>query len=254
MRVGRRQDRRVEGASSERSLHSGLGMSARETRIAVAAAMIVLVQGGLSAQQPGICFSGVVRPSCSGFVLFEGTAVASGSSAMTINTITPSTTGNITLVHHIQDLPSYFSGALGYVHVIGTSTAVGPVLELGFSNTSELGNAHRVAVTGRVRRWLGNAVLDLGAGPLGVEVFTPSTSGSCCTDRVRAYGATLETALTYKSLGGITLGADAIHGAGRTSTGLHGGVRVGSYGAVAAAVVTAALGAFVLYGLSHSSD
>jgi hypothetical protein len=213
----------------------------------------VLVRGGLSAQTPGVCFSGVVRPSCSGFVLFEGTAVASGgSSAITINTIVPSTTGSITLTHRVRDLPGYFSGALGYVHVVDTKTAVGPVAELGFSNTSELGNAHRVALTGRVRRWLGNTVLDVGGGPLGVEVFAPSASGDCCTDKVKAYGATVEMALTYKSLGGVTLGADAIHGAGRTSAGLHAGVRVGSYGAVAAAVVTAALGALVYYALSNS--
>jgi len=81
-------------------------MRPRETRLVVAAAILALAQGDLSAQTPGVCFSGVIRPSCSGFVLFEGTAVASGSSAMTINTITPSTTWNITLVHHIQDLPS----------------------------------------------------------------------------------------------------------------------------------------------------
>jgi hypothetical protein len=228
-------------------------MSARDPKLVVVAAMLTLGQTGLSAQQPGVCFSGVARPSCSGFFLFEGTAVASGgSSAITINTTTPSSTGPIILVHRIHDLPSYFSGALGYVHVIGANTAVGPVAELGFSNTSELGNAHRFAVTGRVRHWLGSAVLDVGAGPLGVEVFTPSASGDCCTDKVNAYGVTLETALTYRSLGGVTLGADAIHGAGRTSTGLHAGVRVGSYGAVAAAVVTAALGALIAYGLSHS--
>ena len=219
--------------------------------------MLALGPRGLSAQQAGVCFSGVARPSCSGFFLFEGTAVASGgSSEFTLNTITPSGSGPIILPHHIHDLPSYFSGALGYVHAIGAKTAVGPVAELGFSNTSELGNAHRVAVTARVRHWLGrgSAVLDVGAGPLGVEVFTPSVNGDCCTDKVKAYGVTLETALTYRSLGGITVGADAIHGAGRTSTGLHAGVRVGSYGAVAAAAVTAALGAFVAYGLSHSGD
>lgn len=201
--------------------------------------------------QAGVCFSGLVRPACSGFVLFEGTAVASGgSSELTLNTTVPTTTGNIILVHHVRDLPGYYSGALGYVHVVAPTTAIGAVAELGFSNTSELGNAHRVAITARARRWLGNAVLDVGAGPLGVEVFVPSTSGGCCTDKVRAYGATLETSLTYRGLGGITIGADAVHGAGRTSTGLHAGVRVGSYGAVAAAVVTAALGALVYYALS----
>ena len=220
-------------------------------RSAVAAAMLILAPHLVTAQA-GACFSGVVRPSCSGFVLFEGTAVASGgSSAVTINTIVPTPTGNFTFVHHIRDLPGYFSGALGYVHVVGPATALGAVAELGFNSTSELGNAHRVAATVRVRRWLGNAVLDVGAGPLRTEVFTPSRD-ACCTDKVRAYGATLETALTYRSLGGITIGADAIHGAGRTSTGLHAGVRVGSYGAVAAAVVTAALGALVYYALSSS--
>lgn len=224
------------------------------SKTVLTAAMLALMPGGLTAQQASVCFSGVVRPNCSGFFLFEGTAVAGGSSKFTINTTTPSTTGPIVLAHHIRDLPGYYSGALGYVHMIGTKTAIGPVAELGFSNTSELGNAHRVAVTGRVRRWLGDAVLDIGAGPLGAEVFTPSPSGNCCTDKVRAYGATLETALTYRGLAGITLGADAIHGAGRTSTGLHAGVRVGSYGAVATAVVTAALGALVWYGLAHSSD
>jgi hypothetical protein len=220
----------------------------------VASAMLVLAQHPLTAQQSGVCFSGVIRPACSSFVLFEGTAVASGgSSEFTINTIIPTTTGIIAFAHRVRDLPGYYSGALGFVHVVGPATAVGAVAELGFSNTSELGNAHRFAATARVRRWLGDAVLDIGAGPLGVEVFTPSRSGGdCCTDKVKAYGATLETALTYKSLGGITIGADAIHGAGRTSTGLHAGVRVGSYGAVAAAVVTAALGALVYYALSNS--
>ena len=223
--------------------------------IVAAAATLALAAAGLTAQQPGVCFSGVIRPGCSGFILFEGNAVASGSQdEFTINTTTPTTTGPIILAHHIRDLTSYYSGALGYIHVVGAKTAIGPVVELGFSNTSELGNAHRVAVTGRMRRWFGDAVLDVGAGPLGVEVFTLSRRGDCCTDKVKSYGATLEAALTYKGLAGVTLGADAIHGAGRTSTGLHAGVRVGSYGAVATAVVTAALGALVWYGLAHSSD
>ncbi len=224
-------------------------------RIILIAAALGLVSRAASAQGPGVCFSGVIRPGCSGFFLFEGNASAvAGSSEFTINTTTPTTTGPFVLVHRIHDLPSYFSGSLGYVHVVGKNIAIGPVAELGFSNTSELGNAHRVAVTGRVRRWLGDAVVDVGAGPLGVEVFAPSTNGDCCTDKVRAYGATLETALTYKDLIGFTLGADAIHGPGRTSAGLHAGIRVGSYGAVATAVVTAALGALVWYGLAHSSD
>jgi hypothetical protein len=229
-------------------------MKASTSKAIRLSAAVAFLPAALAAQQAGVCFAGVIRPACSGFVLFEGTAAASGgSSEFTINTTTAPVGGSV-LVHRIHDLSSYYSGALGYVHVVGSATAIGAVAELGFSNTSELGNAHRFAATARVRRWVGDAVLDVGAGPLGVEVFTASPNGNCCTDKVRAYGGTLETALTYKSLVGIALGADAIHGGGRTSAGLHAGVRVGSYGAVATAVVTAALGAFVWYGLSHSSD
>ena len=230
-------------------------MNAPDNKTAVLAAMLALTPVALTGQQPGVCFSGVARPACSGFFFLEGTAAASGgSSEFTINTTTPSTTGPIILAHHMRDLPSYVSGALGYVHVVNSNTAVGAVGELGFANSSELGNTHRFAATVRVRRWLGAVVLDVGAGPLGVEVLTLSPYGDCCTDKVRSYGATLETALSYKGWAGLTLGVDAIHGAGRTSTGLHAGVRVGSYGAVATAVVTAALGAFVWYGLAHSGD
>ena len=203
------------------------------------------------AQTPGVCFSGVVRPACSGFLIFEGTAVAAASNESRIAGTIPGAT--TTFFRPVHDLPAFYGGALGYVHVVGGNTAIGPVAELGFSN-SDFGNAHRVAVTGRVRRWLGDAVLDVGAGPLGVQVFTASPYGNCCSDRVIAYGATLETALTYKGLVGFTVGADAVHGGERTSTGIHAGVRVGSYGAVAAAVATAVLGGLAYYALSHSSD
>jgi len=230
-----------------------VNVSLRAINLILGVTLLAATPATLNAQTPRVCFSGVVRPACSGFLLFEGNAVASGgSSEFTLNTTVPTTTGPIILAHRIRDLPGYYSGSLGYVHVVGSKTAVGAVAELGFSNTSELGNAHRVAGTVRVRRWLGDAVLDVGAGPLGVEVFTASRSGDCCTDKVKAYGATIETALTYRSLAGVTLGADLVRGAGRTSTGVHAGVRVGSYGAVAAAVITAALGALAYYALSSS--
>jgi hypothetical protein len=45
-----------------------------------------------------------------------------------------------------------------------------------------------------------------------------------------------------------------VHGGGRTSGAVHVGVRAGSYAAVAAAAVTAALGALVLWGLSQNSS
>ncbi|HTE47457.1 MAG TPA: hypothetical protein VK636_19605 [Gemmatimonadaceae bacterium] len=223
-------------------------------RLAVAGAAVVGCTSGAQAQSPA-CFSGSIRPQCSGFILFEGSAVISrGGGEHTSTTVVPIPPGNggpITLVNHFHDLPSFYSGALGYVRVVGTRSAIGAVAELGFSNTSDLGNAHRVALTARARRQFTNLALDVGAGPVGVQVFE-ARNGSCCTDRTIAYGATAETAVMYRGYLGLTAGADFINGAGRSSGAVHAGVRVGSYGAIAAAIATAAIGAVGFWGLSHS--
>jgi len=156
-------------------------------------------------------------------------------------------------VNRFHDLPTYFSGSLGYLRVVGPRSAIGGIAELGFNANADQGVAHRVAVTARVRRQYANAALDLGAGPLGVQVFLPDRN-PCCIDRTIAYGATAEASLLFRGYVGLIAGADLVHGGGRTSGAVHVGVRAGSYASVAAAAVTAALGAFVLWGLSRSSD
>jgi hypothetical protein len=223
----------------------------------IVAAIVAAIAGSVSVAhaQSAVCFNGPIRPRCSGFVLFEGSAVVSRGGGDHTSTLVapvpPGSGGPIILVNHFHDLPSFYSGSLGYVHVVGTRTAVGAVAELGFSNTSDLGNAHRVAITARARRQFTNAALDVGAGLLGVQVFREGTT-SCCTDRTIAYGMTAETAVMYRGYAGLTAGADLINGAGRTSAAVHAGVRVGSYGAVVSAIVTAAIGAYGYWGLSHS--
>ena len=224
-------------------------------RLFAIACALFLGVARVSPAQSSMCFTGPIRPGCFGFVLFEGSAVVSGGGQEhVLTTVVPipvSSGGPITITNRIRDLPSFYSGALGYLHVVGTRSAVGAVAELGFSNTSDLGNAHRVAITVRGRRQLTNAALDVGAGLLGVEVFE-QRNGSCCTDRTIAHGATAEAAILFRGYLGLTAGADFIKGAGRTSASMHAGVRVGSYGAVAAAIATAAIGAFGYWALSHS--
>lgn len=225
------------------------------TRLFTVAIAVSVVYASPVGAQASVCFSGPIRPQCAGFIVFEGSAVISrGGGEHTSTLVVPIPPGNggpITIVNHFHDLPSFYSGSLGYVHVVGMRSAIGAVAELGFSNTSDLGNAHRVAITARARRQFANVALDVGAGPLGVQVFEAGIT-SCCTDRTIAYGGTVETAVMYRGYLGVTAGADFINGAGRRSQAVHAGVRVGSYGAVAAAIATAAIGAFGYWALSHS--
>jgi hypothetical protein len=174
-------------------------------------------------------------------LLEASAATTSGAKEHTVVTMFPTATGPVPIQHHLEDLPSYFSGGAGYVHKVGRASAVGIAGELGFSNSPETGNAHRLAVTVRARHWTSNVVFDLGAGPLGAEIFTPAANGSSSNDRIVARGATLEAAVTYKSLGGVVVGGDAIHGGNRGSSAIHVGFRTGSYGTLAAAAVAAVL-------------
>lgn len=178
---------------------------------------------------------------------------STGPVSKEIRTSVPVSSGPPTeLVTRVHDLPSYFSGALGYLHVVDTVTALGVVAELGYGNRADLGNTHRVAITGRARRKLGDFAADVGAGPLGVEVFVPSSSSArCCNDRVIAYGGTAEGAMLYRGILGVAAGADLVHGGGRTSFAVHGGLRSGSYGTVVAAILTAAGAALVFAALAH---
>ena len=220
-------------------------------------ALTLLAARTSSGAQSPTCFSGQIRPACSGFAIFEGSAVLSTGggerTSTTIVPIPPDQGGPQALVNRFHDLPTYFSGSLGYLRVVGPRSAIGGVAELGFNANADNGVAHRVAVTARLRRQYANAALDLGAGPLGVQVFVPDRQ-PCCVERTIAYGATAEAALLFRGYLGLTAGADLIHGGGRTSGALHVGVRSGSYATVAAAAVLTALGALVLWGLSQQPD
>jgi len=208
----------------------------RDASLLIAAALLSL--GGAAAPAQGLCFRGPVRRQCSGFVVFEGSANAStGGPARRLLTVYPTGNGTQdTLVNTAHDLPSNFNGSLGYLAVVGDKRAVGAVVELGFGNESSVGSSHRFAIVARERSEVGNATVDASAGPLGVEVFRTPNDGACCVDRARAYGGTVEGALTYRDYVGLTAGADLVHGAGRTTAAIHVGARVGSWVAVATSV------------------
>src|SRR5262245_12453808 len=80
-------DRRGTGASRNEACMGGGPMKARLGKVGFVSAVFVMLPAVVAAQR--VCFRGVPRPACSGFVLFEGTAAASGgSSEFTINTTT----------------------------------------------------------------------------------------------------------------------------------------------------------------------
>lgn len=224
----------------------------RRTQLSIVV-LLVAARSGLRAQ--GTCFNGPIRPECSGFVLFEASAAAArGGTDQRAPFDVPLADGTtLTSFVHYRDLPGYYSGSLGYVRVVDPRTAIGAVGELGFSNTSDVGNARRFALTGRWRRQFPNWSVDAGAGPLVAQVFAARSNG-CCVERTMAYGGTLETAVLYRGYVGLTAGADLINGAGRTSGALHAGVRVGSYGAVVVSTIAAAVAGFYWWGLAHNPD
>lgn len=218
----------------------------RPATLFVAAAL--LFSGSAAADAQGLCFRGPVRRQCSGFVVYEGSAVASsGGPARQFLIVGPVFNGKAdTITNTVHDLSSYFSGSIGYLQVVGDRRAVGAVVELGFSNESSLGNSHRLSVVARERREIGNATVEASAGPLGVQVFRPTTNGSCCPERAIAYGGTVEGAVTYRDYVGLTAGADLVHGAGRTTGALRAGVRVGSWAAVATSILLGAAAYMVI--------
>lgn len=217
--------------------------------------VVLLAAGRSDLRAQGTCFKGPIRPGCSGFVLLEGsatTALGGADRRATFDIAHLDSTMGTYFVRY-RDLPGYYSGSLGYVRVIDPRTAIGAVGELGLTTSSEAGDTQRLALTGRWRRQLPNWTLDAGAGPLLTQVFD-APSRTCCAGQTMAYGGTAETALLYRGQIGLTAGADLIHGAGRTSGGLHAGVRVGSYSSVVAAAIGAGLLGVIAWGLRNELD
>lgn len=182
-------------------------------RLLIAILLGAAARSELHAQ--GICFSGPIRPECSGFIILEGSATTIGQP------------------------PAMVSGSLGYLRVRDGTNAIGIVGQVGANSMFYTGTLPRVAVTARWRRQLPGLTLDRSAGPLATQLFAPSKGGY-------AYGATLETAVMYRGYVGLMAGADLVQGEGRTIAALRGGVRFGSYATIVASAATVLLGIIFL--------
>lgn len=204
--------------------------------------ILALCVGPSSVRAQGTCFRGPIRAACTGFVVFEASAIASqGNQHVDVLQYPPGNDPARTILFY-DDLPSYLAGSLGYVRVVDPRTAIGGVVEVGLPDDL---TPPRTAVMARWRRQLTSANLDVGAGVLAVGVRQQDLSGMHPT---RAFGVTGETALLYRGYAGFTVGADLVHGAGRTTVAARLGLRTGSYAAIGATIVSA-VGVFI--GLSQ---
>jgi hypothetical protein len=128
-----------------------------------------------------------------------------------------------------DDLPSYAGGMIGYMRNVNPSVAVGGSVEVG------AGLAGRASAKMHYRRWMPRGgSLDMGAGPLWVDVFQPGNGGDV---RVRASGVTLDASAIEAHGVGLLAGVDHTRGGGRSSTGLHAGTRLEAWPAVGATLL-----------------
>ena len=142
-----------------------------------------------------------------------------------------------------DDLPSYGAASVGYMLAIDSATSAGVSGELGY------GLAGRFSVKAHVRHWFRNrASLEAATGPIAVDIFVPGNGGD---ERVRAQGVTVDVAAIERHGLGFFVGSDVIHGGGRTSTGVHAGLRAESYWALLAGAAVGALYGVLYIGLSH---
>lgn len=179
--------------------------------------------------EPPICFRGRPLPRCRAFWLtemsFQRRIAGSGEGAT-------------------RDLHGHLGWELGGMVNVDSTKAFGGTVMVG---TGESGA--RVAVKGRARRWIdpSGGTLDLSAGAVRV-VVSPDARRAAAP----GYGLTADAALGWGDFGAVTLGADVVRARGELAGAAYAGVRLGSYPALAASAVTAALVVLAIAALGRS--
>jgi hypothetical protein len=141
-----------------------------------------------------------------------------------------------------DDLPSYLGASVGYMHALDSGTSAGVSGEIGY------GISGRFSMKAHVRHWFRNrASLEAATGPIAVDIFVPGNGGD---ERVRAVGATMDVAFIEPHGLGFFAGSDMVRGGGRSSTGVHAGLRAESYWALLAGAAVGALYGALAIGLS----
>ena len=189
---------------------------------------VASLPGTLAAQHRSpLCYRPKPLTECTAFVFLDGAGALGLLSA-------PQTIGPKTY----HDPPAYGGALIGVMRNTRREQSVG------LSAEYDYGAAARVSVKGHWRKWYANGTsLDASAGPMRADIFSPGNGGD---QRIRAKGATADVAFVHRLGLGLFVGVDQISGSGRTSRGLHAGVRTEGWLTVAAAA--GVLGAFTAGG------
>ena len=208
---------------------SGLIMT--NARILVLLLLSGALRERLEAQhQSPLCYRPKPLARCSAFVFLDGAGALELAAGHTLGQKT------------YHDLSTFGGGLVGVMRNTRSDQSVG------LSAEYEYGTAARGSVKAHWRKWYSNgASLDASAGPMLADIFSPGNGGD---QRVRAKGATADVALVNKGGIGLFVGVDQISGAGRTTRGLHSGIRTEGWftvGAAVAALATFTAGGWILH-------
>ena len=174
---------------------------------------------------PGVCFRGRPASVCRAFWVTEVGYYQRLASTAVTGVLPPA---GSTLAH----LNSHASWEIGGMVNRGRASAMGGTVLVGFD---DLG--HRLGAKGRYRRWLAghDRVIDLSGG-----VLRAYSTDSYPDLPAAAYGATGDVSFGWGDWVGVSARVDLLRGrTSRVASAAYGGVRLGSYAAVAATTIAA---------------
>ena len=192
---------------------------------------------GQTDSQPGrVCFRARPAPTCRAFWITEITAYQ----RFWGTAFTQEYPGFRAQHEH---LGGHLSWEIGGMVNRGSESAVGAAVQVGFGYSG-----NRRGLTGRYRRWLagGRGTLDYAAGLLRGQASLPYPHVS-----VGAHGLTGDVSMGWMDLVALSGRADLLRAAnGDYVSAVYGGVRLGSYPAIVATAVYAALIALLVTALA----
>ncbi len=220
--------------AGSRAVHAQTGMSSDTRSIANPSASFAPA----AQTRAPFCFRGRALPRCRAFLLTE---VGYYQRAVSTEQLYPDSERS----RSIPELDSHLSWDVGYMKNLDRSKAVGGTVMLG---TGDAGI--RAAAKARHRWWIsndlagGDGTVDLSLGVLSAGLRSPGTApadnpGTGFSYVTRGVGLTGEATLGYGDYIGVSVRAEVLRANGRTATAAFGGVRLGSYPAVAASTIGA---------------
>ena len=192
----------------------------------------------IPASPRALCFRGRPLAECRRYVVFDLTAAArvAGTSHITGSCVPSSACRR-------EDLGGYLAWNFGAMRNVDSTRAFGASAQIGGADPGGV----RLALQARTRLWLPHGLtFDAAAGPLMARRDLGGLRGAGET-----FGATADVALGVADLVSVLATADAVNGAGRTSSAVYLGGRLGTYAGVGGSAAVAALAIIVAAALSH---